>query len=168
MAFNTLPLRDMGIPLNDIEMAFLTGDPSFNILSVIETPAFDFDVPFGLDVARGATAYGTRDAFLFSSWSSLVVMTDETVGVMNGEVRALDDLGMAGGASKFHSPSQVAQMFFMREDHILVNHIPLEIFDLVAPLLEATRIIDLCVRHAWLLSGDEISQRYLSIYPFPL
>jgi hypothetical protein len=40
-------------------------------------------------------------------------VTDEAVDFVNREVRALNQLGMAGSASKFHSPSQLTQVFTM-------------------------------------------------------
>ena len=166
MTLDTFPFRDMTVPLNDIDMALLTGHPSCNILPMIEIPAFDLDVPFGLDVAGGTPSYGTRNAFLFPFRASLIVVTDETVDLMNSEMCSLNELGMAGRASKFHPPSQLTQMFSMGEGHILIDHIPLEIFDLMASLLETTRIVDLCVRPARPLPRDEIGQRYLAIHPF--
>jgi hypothetical protein len=51
MTFYAFPLRDMAISLDDAEMAFLAGDPPGNILFVIEVPALDFDISFGLHVA---------------------------------------------------------------------------------------------------------------------
>ena len=56
----------------------------------------------------------------------------------------------------------------MGEGHILIDHIPFEIFDLVASLLEAGRIADLGVGPARFLSGDEVGQRDLSIDPLSL
>jgi len=86
MALEAFPLRDMAIALHHIHMALLTGHPSCNILPMIETPALDFNIPFGLDVAGGATPHGTGDALLFSSRSGAVVMADEAVGIVNREV----------------------------------------------------------------------------------
>jgi hypothetical protein len=40
-------------------------------------------------------------------------VTNEAVDFVNREVRTLNELGMAGGASKFHPPSQLTQMFSM-------------------------------------------------------
>jgi hypothetical protein len=51
MTFYALSLGDMAIPLYDAEMAFLASDPPSNILFVIEVPALDFDISFGLHVA---------------------------------------------------------------------------------------------------------------------
>jgi hypothetical protein len=59
MALDTFSLWNMGVSLHDIVMALLTGHPSFNILPMIETPTFDLNVPFGLNMTRGTTAYGT-------------------------------------------------------------------------------------------------------------
>jgi hypothetical protein len=59
MTFHTFSLRDMGIPLNNTEVAFLTGHPSGDILSVIEVPALDPDVTFRLDMTGSTTPYGT-------------------------------------------------------------------------------------------------------------
>jgi hypothetical protein len=94
-------------------------------------------------------------------------MADEAVDFVNSKVGSLDELGMTGGASKFHPPSQLAQMLSMGKRHILINDVPLKILNLVAPLLEAARIAYLRMGPARPLSGDEISQRYLSIHPLP-
>jgi hypothetical protein len=59
MALDTFPFRDMAIPLNDIEMAFLAGHPSRDILTMIKTPAFDFNISPGFNVARGTTSHST-------------------------------------------------------------------------------------------------------------
>jgi len=59
-------------------------------------------------------------------------------------------------------------MFPVREGHILIDHVPLEIFSLMASLLEATRIVDLCVGSAWPFPRDKIGKRYLAIHPFSL
>jgi hypothetical protein len=84
-------------------------------------------------------------------------MADETVNLVNGEMGSLNQLGMTGRTSKFHSPSQLLQMFPVGEGHILIDHVSLEIFSLMASLLEATRIVDLCMRPLGCLSRDEIS-----------
>ncbi len=149
VALHTFPFRDVGIPLDDTEMTFLAGYPSLNVLSMIEAPALDFDVPLGLRVAGSATAHRTGNAFLLPPGSGLVVVADETVGVVNGKMGALNNLGMAGRASECNSPPQITSMLFMGEGYILINHIFLEFFDLMASLLEATRVVDLRVRHAW-------------------
>jgi len=56
VALDAFSLRDVSIPLNHADMTFLTSDPSFNILPVIETPVFDLDVSLRLKMTRGATA----------------------------------------------------------------------------------------------------------------
>jgi hypothetical protein len=57
-------------------------------------------------------------------------------------------------------------MFSVGEGHIFIEHIRLEVFGLVATLLEAARVADLCVGHARPFSGEEIGQRYLTVHPF--
>jgi len=156
MAFNTLSLGHMGIPLNHTEMTLLAGDTSFNIFLMIEIPTLDVDIAFGGDVAGGAPSNRTGDAVLLSFGTGLVIMADKTVGLMNGEMGSLDDLGMAGGAAEFHPPSEFLKMFSMGEGHILIDHISLQIFDLMTPLLEAARIADLGVGLRGFLSGDEV------------
>jgi hypothetical protein len=64
MALDTFSLWDMAVSLDDIDMALLTDNVSRNILSVIETPPFDLNVPFGLNMTRGTAAYGTRNTIL--------------------------------------------------------------------------------------------------------
>jgi hypothetical protein len=158
VALQALPLRDMGIPLDHTEMALLAGDPPFNIFPMIEIPALDIDIAFGGDVAGGAASHRTRDAVILSLRAGLVIMADKTVDLMNGEMGSLNDLGMAGGAAEFHPPSQFLKVFSMGEGHILIDHVSLEILDLMTPLLEATRIADLGMGLRGFLSGDEVSQ----------
>jgi len=86
-------------------------------------------------VAGGASADRTGQTLFLSFWTGLVVVADETVGFVNGQVLSLDNLGVAGGASQLHPPSQLSQMLSMGEGDILVDHISLQIFDLVATLL---------------------------------
>jgi hypothetical protein len=167
MALDTFSLWYMAIPLNYTEVTFFTGHPSCNILTMIEIPSLDLNVPFGLDVARGTTPYGTWNTFLIATCASLEVVTNEAIGLVNCEVGSLDDLGMAGGTSEFHPSPQLAQMFSMGKGHILINHISLEILNLMASLLEATRIVDLRMRLARSFSGDKVGQRHLTIHPLP-
>jgi hypothetical protein len=147
----------MTIPLNNVDMAPLTDDPSGNILPVIEIPPLDFDISFGFDMAGGASTYRTRNTLLFTLLADLVVMADETVDLVNGEMGSLNQLGMTGRASKFHSPSQLPQMFPVGEGHILIDHVSLEIFSFMASFLETTRIADLCMRPVRCFARDEIS-----------
>jgi hypothetical protein len=107
MTLSTFPLRDMTISLNDINMAFFAGYPSCNILPMIEAPTFNFNVSFGLNMTGGTTTDGARNTFLFPSLTSPVVVTNEAVDFVNGEVGSLDELCMTGGASKFNPPPQL-------------------------------------------------------------
>jgi hypothetical protein len=157
MALDALPFRNMTIPLNDVDMAPLTDHPSGNILPVIEIPPLDFNISFGFDMTGGASTYRTRNTLLFTPLAGLVVMADETVDLVNGEMGSLNQLGMTGRTSKFHSPSQLPQMFAMGERHIFIDHVSLEIPGLMASLLEATRIVDFCMRPLGGLTRDEIS-----------
>jgi hypothetical protein len=168
MALDAFALRNMAVSLNDIDMASLTDNPSFNILSMIETPALDLNVPLRFNVTRSATTYGTGNAFLFPLWASLVVVTDETVDFVHGEVRSLDKLGMTRGASKLHPPSQFTQVFSVWKSHIFIDHVSLQILNLMASLLETTGIVNLRVRPIRCLSRDKIGQWDLAIHPFAL
>jgi len=107
VALNTFPLRNVTIPLNNTDMAPLTGNPSGNILPVIEIPPLDFNVSFGFDMTGGTSSYRTRNALLLTPRARLVVMADETIDLVNGEMGPLNQLRMTGGASKFHSSSQL-------------------------------------------------------------
>jgi hypothetical protein len=98
----------MTIPLNNTDMAPLTDDPPCNILSMIKIPTFDSNISFGFEMARGTPSNRTGNALLLPSGASLVVVADETVDLMDGEVRSLNELGMAGRTAKFHSPPQLA------------------------------------------------------------
>jgi hypothetical protein len=95
MALHTFSLGDMGIPLNNTEMAFLTGHPSGDIFSVIEVPALHLDVTFRLNMTGSTTSYGTRNALFFSFRTSLVIVTDEAVDIVNSEVFTLNKLTVA-------------------------------------------------------------------------
>jgi hypothetical protein len=166
MTLDTLSLRDMSISSHHIDMAPFTGHASCNIFPMIEVPTFDLNVPFGFDVARGASSYSTRDTFLLPSWSSIVIVADDAVNFMNGEMFSLYELGVTGGASKFHPPSQFLYMFPVREGYILIDHILREFFNSMASLLKATRIINLRVGPARFLTREEVGQRDLTIDPF--
>jgi hypothetical protein len=124
MALETFPFGDMSISSNHINMALLTGHPSGDILPMIEIPTLYFNVPFGLNVTRGAPSDSTRDAFLLSLLTRFVIMANKAVGLMDGEVGSLNNLCMAGGASKFYSPPQFSQMPSMGKVYIFKYHIP--------------------------------------------
>jgi hypothetical protein len=50
MAFDAFPLRHMPISLDNTEMTFFTGNPSGDILLVVEVPPFDLNIPLGLNM----------------------------------------------------------------------------------------------------------------------
>jgi hypothetical protein len=104
MALETLSFRDMAISSNDINMTLLACYSPCNILSVIEAPAFDFNVPFGFDMARGTSSHSARETFLLPSGSSPIKVTNEAVGFMDGEVSSLNKLSMTSGTSKRRDP----------------------------------------------------------------
>ena len=168
MALETFSLRNVPIALDHADVAFLAGHPSFDVLSMIETPIFDLDVPLRLKVARGTASDGTGQAILFSLRTRFVVMADEARGLMNRQVLPLNELGVAGRASQRHPPSKFAQVFSVREGDVLVDHVPLEIRLSVAPFLQATRIAYLRMGRVRFFPGDEVSQGDLSVHPFTL
>jgi hypothetical protein len=102
---------------------------------MIETPTVNFNISLGCEMAGSATPYGTRKALSLPLWTSLEVVTDETVDLVNSEMGSLNQLGMTGRASKLHPSSQLTYVFFMGEAHILIDHISLKIFNLVASFL---------------------------------
>jgi hypothetical protein len=108
MALNTFPFGNMTIPLDDMDMASFTGDASGNILPVIETPALDLDIAFGFNMAGGTSSDRAGNTLLLSFRAGIIVMADEAIDLMNGEVGSLDELGMAGGTAEFHPSSQFA------------------------------------------------------------
>jgi hypothetical protein len=59
MALHTFALRNMTIPLDNAQVAFLTGHPSCNILSVIEIPPLYFDIPLWCEMTGGTSTDGT-------------------------------------------------------------------------------------------------------------
>jgi len=168
VALDALPFRHMAVPFDYVEMTLLAGHPPLDVFPVVEIPAFDIDVALRLEVAGGASADRTGKALFLSFRTGLVVVADETVGFVNGQVLSLDHLGVAGGASQFHPAFQLVQVLAMRKGDILVNHISLEILDLVAALLQTAGIAYLCMRHGWFFPGDEIGKRDLPVDPFAL
>jgi hypothetical protein len=58
-------------------------------------------------------------------------------------------------------------MFSVRKGYIFVNHISLQIVNLMAALLKAACIADLGVRRTRPFSRKEIGQGYLAIDPLP-
>jgi hypothetical protein len=133
---------------------------------MIETPPLDLNVPLGLNVARGTSSYSTGNAFLLPFGSSLIKMTDETVGFMNGEMQSLDKLGMASGAPKVHPPSQFTQMSPMGKTHILKYHIPFQIISDVTSLLQTVMIINFVMKFQDPFSNHKIRDGQLEIAPF--
>jgi hypothetical protein len=134
---------------------------------MIETPAFDFNIPFRLDVTRGAASHRTGEAIILSSRSGAVVMTDETVGIMDCEVEPLNNLGVARCTSNPHSPPHLAQMFSVGKTNILVDHAPLQIFGLVTSSLQAVPIVDLIMELLGPFPNQDVGQCQLEIDPFP-
>jgi len=158
VALDTLPLRNMAISSDDIDMTLLAGHTSGDIFAMVEAPTFDFNIAFWLNMAGCATPNGTGDTLFLSFRPSPIVMANEAVDFVNSEMGSLDELGMAGGASELHSPSQLTQMFSMGEGHILIDHISLKIFNLMTSLLETSCIADLSMGFARSLPRDEIGQ----------
>ena len=95
-------------------------------------------------------------------------MADEAIGLVNREVRSLDDLGVAGGAPQFHSPSHLTEMFSMGETDVLEDHISHDIFLLVTPLLQAIPVINLIMELRDPFPDQEIGHCEMEIYPLPL
>jgi hypothetical protein len=56
-------------------------------------------------------------------------------------MQSLNELGMAGRASKYHSSSQLAQMFPMGKTDILKDHLSPQVVSLVTPFFQAISII---------------------------
>jgi hypothetical protein len=105
MTLKTFSLWDMTISRDDIDMALLAGYSSYNILSVIEAPAFNLDISFWLDMAGSTTSHRTRDALFLPSCTSPIKVANKTVSLMNREMGSLNKLSMTGGTSKPRSPS---------------------------------------------------------------
>jgi len=135
---------------------------------MVEAPIFDLNVPFGFDVARSTFSHSTRNTFLPPSGSSLKKVTDETVGLVNGEVSSLDKLSMAGCASKIHTPSQLAQMSSMWKVYIFEYHIPFQIIPFVTPFLQTVAIVNFIMEFFDASPDNDISECELEIYPLPI
>jgi hypothetical protein len=94
-------------------------------------------------------------------------VTDEAVDFMNRQVLSLNELSVTTGTAKLHFPSQLSQMFSVREGDVFVNHISLQIVNLMATLLKAACIADLGVRRTRPFPRKEIGQGDLAIDPLP-
>ena len=77
----------------------------------------------------GTPSHRARDTVLFSFRAGFIVVADKTTDLMDGEMGALDNLGMAGRAADLHPPPERLEVFPMGEGYILVDHISLEILD---------------------------------------
>ena len=106
MALDALPFWNVAVSLQDAEVASFARNPSRDIFSVIKVPSFNVDVSFRLNVAGGAPSHRTGNAVLLPFGPRLEVVTDKTIGFVDREMFALNKLGMAGSATKFHAPPQ--------------------------------------------------------------
>jgi hypothetical protein len=59
-------------------------------------------------------------------------------------------------------------MLAVRKGYIFIDHIPLEVLNFMASVLEAGPITDFSVGFAGSLAGEEVGQRDLPVHPFPL
>lgn len=168
MALDAFPLRDTAVSLNHIDMASLTLHPSCNIFPMVEIPVFDLNIPLRLYMAGDTTSHSTGDALLLTLRACSKVMADETVDLVDSQMGALDKLGMATGAPEFHPSSQLLEMFSVRKDHILINHILLQVLNLMASLLKATGVTDLRMGFTGSLAREKIGEGNLAIHPLPL
>jgi hypothetical protein len=82
-------------------------------------------------------------------------------------VQSLNELGMAGRASRYHPSSQLAQMFPMGKTDVFKNHLSPQVVSLVAPLLQTIPIIYFVMEFLESFSNHYIGQSELEIYPFP-
>jgi hypothetical protein len=135
MTLETLSFRDMAVSSYHIDMTLFTIHASCNIFPMIEAPTFDFNVPFGFDMAGGTPSNSTGYTLLLPPWSSSIKMAGKTSGLVNSEVSSLDKLSMARGATKPYSSSQLTQMLSMRKADILKYHIPFQVVCFVTPIL---------------------------------
>jgi hypothetical protein len=120
MAFQTLILRNVAIPLIDADVAFKTTYPALDISLVVKAYPLEQEFALWLDMTR--TAFRTGETSLFPQCPRLVEVTDEAIRFGNGQMGALNDLGVAGGASQFLPPSQLLQVSSMVKGHVLKNH----------------------------------------------
>lgn len=167
VTLDAFALRDVAIALDDVDMTAFALHPSGDILPVIKSPPLDIDIALGFHMARDAASDRTGDAVLLPLRTCSIVMADEAIGLMDGEMFSLDELGMAGGAAKLHPSSQLLEMFSMGERYILVNHVLLKVFDLMASFLQTGRIADLSMGFGRPFARKEVGEGDLSIHPFP-
>jgi hypothetical protein len=105
VALNTFSFRNMAIALHDTEVTFFTRHTPGNIFLVIKVPSFNVDVSLRLNVTGGASSHRTRKAVLIPLGAGLKIVTNKTIGLVDGEMQALNKLGMARGTTKLHASS---------------------------------------------------------------
>jgi hypothetical protein len=163
VTLEALAFRDVAVSDNDIHMASLTGHASCNIFAVIEVPAFDLDVSFGFNMARGAAPHSAGDALLPSSRAGPIKVTDDAVGFMNGEVGSLDELSMTACASKSHPPFQFNEMAPVGESYIFKDHLSFQILYSVTSFLQTISIIHFIMELPGAFADEEIGQSELKV-----
>jgi len=82
-------------------------------------------------------------------------------------MQPLDELGMAGRASKDHPSSQLTQMFPVWKIDILKDHLSPQVVSLVTPFFQAISIIHFVMEFSDSFSNQKIGKSELEIYPFP-
>ena len=89
---------------------------------------------------------------------AFIKMADEAVHVRDRHVAALYDLGVAGGAAKLFLPPHLLDVPGVAEEHVLEDHVVLQIGPLVAAALEAARVIYLRMGSRGALARDKVGE----------
>ena len=74
---------------------------------------------------------------------------------------------MATGAPKLHPPSQISQMRPVGKANILKDHIPLQVINAVATLLQTVSIVHLIMQFSKPFANHKIGHSQLEIHPLP-
>jgi hypothetical protein len=155
--------RDVSVTRDDIRVASFTLDASVDIDPVVENESVvDLDIAARLEMTCSAFREVVLLALLF------VEMTDETLDVRDDHMSTLYDLRVTCGATQLFLSSHLFNVARVAEEHILEDHLVLEVCPAVATFLQTTGIVDFSVGPRRASARNEVNKRKLPILPFPL
>ena len=138
---------------DDVRVTPVALDAPVDIPLVVEDePLVDLDIAPRLEMA-GSAGRGQAAAL-----PAFVKMAYEALHVRDRHVAALHDLGVAGSASKLLLPPHLLDVPGVAEEHVLEDHVVLQIGPLVAAALEAARVIYLRMGSRRALARDEVGE----------
>ena len=111
-----------------------------------------------LDIAARLEMAGVATRGQAAALRAFIEMAYEAVHVCDRHVSALHDLGVAGRAAELHPAPHLPDMQGVAVEHVLEDHVVLQIGPLVAAALEAARVIYLRMGSRRALARDEVGE----------